>query len=255
MASSLRAAMDHAKFSTIAHRNHRFCNPLDPAALERVTDGLGLSADDRVIDVGCGKAALLVDLAVRHRTAGTGVDINAAFLAEGRALAERHGVAALVDLIEAGAAQLDAEPGSFALGLCIGSTHALGGYPETLRALARLVRPGGHVLVGQGYWKRPPDTDYLERLGATVDEMTTHEGNIAAGVAEGLLAAGAWVSSDDDWDRYEGLYADTVEAYVAAHPEDPDAPAMLARIRRWRETYRLWGRDTLGFGLYLFRRS
>lgn len=255
MASSLPAAMDPLKFTTIAHRNHRLCNPLDPAVLERALDGLGLTAFDRVIDIGCGKAALLVDLAVRHRIVGLGVDINAAFLAEGRALAERHGAAAVVTLEEARAADLDLAPASFALALCIGSTHALGGYPETLRAFARLVRPGGHALVGQGYWKRPPDPEYLERLGATADEMTTHEGNLAAGVAAGLDGAGAWISSDDDWDRYEGLYADTVERHVAAHPEDPDAPAMLERIRRWRETYRRWGRDTLGFGLYRFRRS
>ena len=246
--------MDHAKFTTIAHRNHRFCNPLDPAVLERAMDGLGLRAGDRVVDVGCGKAALLVDLAARHDIAGVGVDINASFLDEGRALAERSGVAKAVTLIEAEAGGLDLPPASFALGLCIGSTHALGGYPETLRALGRLVRPGGHVLVGQGYWKRPPDAEYLERLGATADEMTTHEGNVATGVTEGLVAAGAWVSGDDDWDRYEDLYADTVEDYVAGHPADPDAPAMLERIRRWRETYRRWGRDTLGFGLYLFRR-
>ncbi len=246
--------MDHAKFTTIAHRNHRFCNPLDPAVLGRAVDGLGLVAGDRVIDVGCGKASLLVDLAVRCRTLGLGVDINAAFLAEGRALAERRGVAAAVTLEEVEAARLDLAAASFALALCIGSTHAMGGYPETLRALLRLVRPAGHVLVGQGYWKRPPDAEYLERLGATVDEMTTHEGNVKAGVSEGLIAAGAWVSSDDDWDRYEGLYADTIEDYVATHPGDPDAPAMLERIRRWRETYRRWGRDTLGFGLYLFRR-
>lgn len=246
--------MEHEKFTTIAHRNHRFCNPLDPAVLERAVDGLGLSAGDRVLDVGCGKAALLVELAVRHRVDGLGVDINAAFLAEGRTLAERHGVAGAVRLEEADATRLDLAPASFALALCIGSTHALGGNQEALRALGRLVRPGGHVLAGQGYWKRPPDAEYLERLGATADEMTTHEGNVAAGVAAGLVPAGAWVSSDDDWDRYEGLYADTVEGHVATHPGDPDAPVMLDRIRRWRETYRRWGRDTLGFGLYLFRR-
>lgn len=246
--------MDPLRFTTIAHRNHRLCNPLDPAALERALDGLGLAACDRVIDIGCGKAALLVELAQRHGISGVGVDINAAFLAEGRALAERAGVGAAVSLIEAEAADLDLAPGSFALALCIGSTHALGGYPETLRAFARLVRPGGHALVGQGYWKRPPDPEYLERLGATADEMTSHEGNLAAGAAAGLDGAGAWISSDDDWDRYEGLYADTVEEYAAAHPDDPDAPAMLERIHRWRETYRRWGRDTLGFGLYRFRR-
>jgi hypothetical protein len=30
---------------------------------------------------------------------------------------------------------------------------------------------------------------------------------------------------------------------------------MGERIRRWRETYLRWGRDTLGFGLYLFERA
>lgn len=98
--------MDHAKFTTIAHRNHRFCNPLDPAVLERATDGLGLRGGDRVVDVGCGKAALLVDLAARHGVAG-GVDVNAAFLDEGRALTARSGVAAAVTLIEAEAGALD----------------------------------------------------------------------------------------------------------------------------------------------------
>jgi len=29
---------------------------------------------------------------------------------------------------------------------------------------------------------------------------------------------------------------------------------MLERIRRWRDGYLRWGRDTLGFGLYLFYR-
>ena len=246
--------MDPLRFTTIAHREHRILNPLDPARLERVTAALGLEAGDRAIDVGCGKAVVLVDLARRHGTIGLGVDVNAAFLAEGRALAERHGVAALVTLVEADAARLELEPEAFALALCLGATHALGGYAETLRALAPRVRPGGHVLVGQGYWKRTPDTEYLERLGATADEMTSHDGNLAAGIAEGLEVVGAWISGTDDWDRYEGLYADTVERHVAEHPGDPDSAAMRERIRSWREAYRRWGRDTLGFGLYLFRR-
>lgn len=246
--------MDRMRFSTIAHRDHRFCNPLDPATLARALESLGLGPGARVLDVGCGKGALLVDLARRFGAVGVGVDINPEFLAEGRALAERHGMAGSVTLIEREAAHLGAPAASFDLGVCIGSTHALGGYPETLRGLAGLVRPGGHVLVGQGYWKRDPDPEYLDRLGATAGEMTTHEGNIEAGIAAGLEPAGAWTSRDEDWDRYEDLYADSVERYAAGHPEDPDRPAMLERIRGWRETYRRWGRDTLGFGLYLFRR-
>ncbi|MCC6194158.1 MAG: class I SAM-dependent methyltransferase, partial [Burkholderiales bacterium] len=36
--------------------------------------------------------------------------------------------------------------------------------------------------------------------------------------------------------------------------EDPDVPAMLERIRKWRDGYLRWGRDTLGFAVYLFYR-
>lgn len=247
--------MDPLKFTTIAHRGHAHLNPLDPEALDRAVARVVLARGDRVIDIGCGKAALLVGLAERHGVTGVGVDRNPAFVAEGRTLAERHGVASSLTLIEGDASALALEAGSFTLGICVGAAHALGGYRETLRGLRRLVRPGGHVLVGQGFWKRVPDPEYLERLGATRDEMTTHEGNIEAGAAEGLTGRGAWLSRDQDWDRYEDLYADTIERHVAAHPEDPDAPAMLERIRRWRETYLRWGRETLGFGLYLFENA
>lgn len=246
--------MDALRFTTIAHRDHAYCNPLDPAALERVIDRLALGPGRRVLDVGCGKATLLVRIAERTGAVCTGVDINPDFLAAGRALAERSGVPGLVTLIECDAAGMDPASGPWDVGVCIGSTHALGGYRDTLRALAGRVRAGGSLLVGEGFWRRPPDREYLERLGAREDEMTTHEGNQAIAGAEGLAMAHAWVSSDRDWDRYEELYARTVETFVATHPDDPDAVEMRERIRRWRETYRRWGRDTLGFALYLMER-
>jgi cyclopropane fatty-acyl-phospholipid synthase-like methyltransferase len=246
--------MDRARFSTIAHRDHAYCNPLDPIVLDGVLDRLALHEGGRVLDIGCGKGTLLIRIAERYGASGVGVDINAAFLTEGRALAERRGVASRVELRETEASRLAAETASFDAGLCIGSTHALGGYRPTLCALARWVRPGGAVLVGEGYWRREPEPEYLERLGATADEMTTHEETIGAGTAEGLEPAGDWVSSQRDWDRYEDLYARTVETWAATHAEDRDAPAARERIRRWRETYQRWGRDTLGFGLYLFTR-
>ena len=40
----------------------------------------------------------------------------------------------------------------------------------------------------------------------------------------------------------------------ASSPTIPDVPAMLERIRRWRDAYLRWGRDTLGFAVYLFYR-
>ena len=141
----------------------------------------------------------------------------------------------------------------FDAALCTGSTHAFGGYRQTLRALAKVVRPGGSLLIGEGYWKRDPHADYLAAIGATRVEFTDHAGNVARAVEEGLVPLYSAVSSDDEWDRYEGLYLRAVERYIAAHPEDPDTPLFRDHIRRWRDSYLRWGRDTLGFGLYLFR--
>ena len=59
---------------------------------------------------------------------------------------------------------------------------------------------------------------------------------------------------DDEWDEYEWRYARPVETFVAENPDGPDAEEMLRKIRTWRDAYLRWGRDTLGFGLYLLRR-
>ena len=93
----------------------------------------------------------------------------------------------------------------------------------------------------------------LAALGAKPSEFTSHAGNVAAGIEEGLVPLYSRVSSDDEWDHYEGLYARAVERHLAAHPGDPDHTAMRDKIRGWREAYLEWGRETLGFGYYLFR--
>lgn len=147
----------------------------------------------------------------------------------------------------------DLAPGSFDLALCVGSTHVLGGYRETLRAFRRWVRPGGHVVIGEGYWQREPDEAYLASFGGSRDELATHADNVAAAIEQGLVPPYAAVSSPDDWDRYEGRYARNVELYALDHPDDANSPAMRDRIRRWRDGYLRWGRTTMGFALYLHR--
>jgi hypothetical protein len=95
--------------------------------------------------------------------------------------------------------------------------------------------------------------DYLAFLGMTSEEHSTHGGNQAAGVEEGFELVNGSECSPEEWDAYEDRYARNVEDFVLANERDPDATAMLQRIRPWREAYLRWGRDTLGFGLCLFR--
>jgi hypothetical protein len=50
--------MDRMRFSTIAHAAHKFCNPIGEAQITMMLDRLDLASNQRVIDIGCGKAEL-----------------------------------------------------------------------------------------------------------------------------------------------------------------------------------------------------
>ena len=243
--------MDQTRFSTIAHTDHRYLCPLSDDKAQELIDVFELTASDRVLDVGCGKGELLVKIVERFGVAAVGLEPNPAFAASARAAVQARVPAAAVEIREEKAESYSAS--GFRLAMAIGATHAYGGYCASLRALAGATGPGGQVLVGEGYWRRPPAAEYLEVMGATADEFTDHAGNVASGVAEGLTPLYSRTSSDDDWDHYEGLYARAMEQHLACHPEDPDHEAMRDKIRRWRDAYLRWGRDTLGFGFYLFR--
>lgn len=246
--------MDRERFSFVAHREHAFCNPVGEAKITRVIDRLALTGGDRVVDFGAGKCELLIRLVERYGVRADAVDTSRLFLDEGRRRARgRIDDAALaIHVQEAQAFLAGGVREAYAAALCVGSTHALGGHVSSLTAMASVVRPGGSLLVGEGYWKRRPEAGYLELLGGDESEFVSHAENVERGRSLGLVPMWASTASEDEWDEYEWLYSSSIERFVAEHPDDPDAEAMLARIRPWRAGYLRWGRDTLGFGLYLF---
>lgn len=73
-------------------------------------------------------------------------------------------------------------------------------------------------------------------------------------MAEGLIPLLALVSNGDDWDIYETLQWRAAARYAALNSDDPDVPELLARVGRSRHEYLTWGRETLGWALYLFGR-
>src|SRR5260221_3450665 len=244
--------MDRARFSTTAHRTHERLSPISPGRADRLLDALGVGPASRAIDVGCGKGGFLLRLVERSGGSGVGIDTNPEFLAEARARQEQRVPDAAIEWIEGDATSYPAAAASFDAALCLGATHALGGFVPALQALGRWVKPRGPMLMGEGYWKREPDPRYLEFLGAERDEFLVHDANRMQGEALGMRSVAAEESSLEEWDAYENPYAEAVERFAAEHPDDPDTPAMLERIRPWRAAYLTWGRDTLGFGVYLF---
>jgi SAM-dependent methyltransferase len=246
--------MNPHKFSAIAHRDHDYCNPIAAAKIERILDLVALSAGAQALDLGCGRGELALRLIQRFGCVVTGVDRSSAMLDAARDRAQRRGVLDRLRIIETDIASFAPESETFDLTAMLGGGGIAGGFAGICATLARWTRHGGHVLIGDGYWAKPPATEYLAHLDSGEGEFRDHRGNVQAGMDAGLIALHASVASADEWDEYEWKYARSVERYAIERPDDPDVPAMLERIRRWRDGYLRWGRDTLGFGLYLFRR-
>jgi hypothetical protein len=145
------------------------------------------------------------------------------------------------------------EPRILTLASCIGASWVFGGHAGTLDALSGMVAPGGWVIVGEPYWLQQPSEEYLAASGARRGSFGTHVGNAEAGERRGLELVHTFVSNKDDWDHYEGLQWYATAEHARSHPDDPDLPELLERVARGKAVYLRWGRDTLGWAIYVFR--
>jgi hypothetical protein len=118
----------------------------------------------------------------------------------------------------------------------------------------KMTRPGGLVLVGEPFWMTGPDPEYLKLTGDDPNLCGSHAGNVTIGEDVGLALLYTLVANPDDWDRYEGLRWQAAERYAADHPDDPDVEALLRNTHRSRDAYLRWGRNCLGWAMYLFRK-
>jgi SAM-dependent methyltransferase len=146
-ASSSRKARSRRHFDRWAgryeeDRTSRWIAKLQNEAL----DALSLTADDRLLDVGCGTGAAVRGAAPVVERA-VGVDLSPAMIARARELA--------ADLPNAEFHEADSEglpfgDGEFTALLCTTSFHH---YPDphlAAREMARVLGPGGRVLIGDG---------------------------------------------------------------------------------------------------------
>ena len=250
--------MDTWKFFDITHRDHVICNPTSVGKLDELIGLLDLGQEPRVLDVASGKGEFVVRVAERFGgPAGQGfhgvaIDISPFCVADLRAAAARRVPAADLEVLEMDGGDYRPAEGSFDLAVCMGASWVFGGLSGTLRFLADATRPGGCVISGEPFWKKEPATEYLAWSGLKRDQFGSHAQNIEAGEAEGLVPWLALVSSGDEWDRYETLQWRAAARYADSHPDDPDVGELLARVARKRHEYTTWGRETLGWALYVF---
>ncbi|MEU3708595.1 SAM-dependent methyltransferase [Streptomyces catenulae] len=243
--------MNREQISRIAHTGHPIKAPLDDDSVHRLLTRALPRGDERVLDLGCGTGEwLLRALVARPEASATGVDISEDALSRARDGARARGVADRLALHRRSAAEFAAaEP--FDLVLSVGAAHAFGGLLPTLAAARKHLAPGGHVVIGDGFWERTPSPEAVEMLGDFADLATTLD-RVAA---DGWTPVDGHVSTREERDAYEWACWGTLAAWALDHPDDPDSAAALAtaHLRRteWLRVYR----DTWGFLTLVLRRG
>lgn len=232
---------DHLKFNA----------PLSEARADALAAAVAARAPRTVLDIGCGWAELLLRIvAAAPAAVGTGVDTDERLLARGRERADQLGVAERVQLVaHDGASPQDPADAV----VCIGSDHVFGDQRAALDALRDLVRPGGVLLFGTGYWRQQPTREQAAALDATVDDFGTLGELVELGVAAGYRPLQVQTSNEDEWNAFEsGFLADWEDAIVSTPPDSAEVADWRVRADTHRTQWLSGYRDVLGFAYLLF---
>jgi SAM-dependent methyltransferase len=245
--------MDIWKFYDVTHRYHEVWNPTSRAKLDELIGLLRLNPGSAVLDIACGKGELLTRLAERYEISGIGVDISPYCVTDAEQKLRERVPGAQIQILNMDGADYSPDQ-LFDLAMCIGASWVYKGHRGTLSALKTMTKPDALILVGEPFWLKDPDDAYLVAENLTRDMFGTHYENVLVGEDEGLFPLYTMVSSQDDWDRYETLQWYAAEKYARDNPDDPDVSEILTRVAHGRTNYLHWGRDTLGWAMYLFRK-
>jgi SAM-dependent methyltransferase len=236
------------RYFIVAERDHEIQNPTSEEKLRLLGERLRLGPETHVLDIASGRGGPALLLAREFGCHVEGIEIAPEFQAVAVERAVAAGLAHLVSSRVGDASQEELPGGAYDVAMCLGASFVWGGLAGTLDALEPVVRDGGHVVVGEPFWRKLPLPEAYDERNAP---YTTLEGTVAIFESGGLRAVAVIVSSEDDWDRYETLHWRAVEEWLAEHPEDPDTADIRARHERYKRTYLRYGRELVGWAIFV----
>ena len=248
--------MDIWKYYDITHKKHLICNPMSKNKLDGLFSLLDLNPSSRVLDIACGKGELLIRLAELFNMSGIGVDSSPYFVKDCEEKKKERVSNSDIKFLEMDGSKYRPKRNElFDLTMCIGASFIYNGFIGTINALKKVTKPGGLILIGEPYWLKEPGDEYLKTSGIKKEEFNSHFKNIDIGEKEVLNCIYTLVSNHDDWDHYETLQWWSAYDYMTVNPDDPDNPELLNKIDKAKLEYLLYGRDTLGWAIYVFKRQ
>jgi SAM-dependent methyltransferase len=243
--------LDIPRIFNITESAHRIHNPFTPEKLATLGAALRLEWGTRVLDLCSGSGEMLCTWARDYGIIGTGIDMSRLFSAQAKRRAEELGVAGQVKFIHGDAAGFVSDE-KVGVAACVGATWIGGGVAGTIALLARSLRAGGIILIGEPYWRQLPPTEDVAKgclANAISDfrmlpELLVSFGRLGYDVVEMVLA------DQDGWDRYEAAKWLTMRRWLEANPDDAFAKDVRAQLTSEPERYAAYTREYLGWGVF-----
>ena len=236
------------RYFIVAEREHEIQNPTSEEKLLLVGRRLRLGPESRVLDIASGRGGPALVLADAFGCHIDGIEIAPEFHRAAVERAQERGLSQLTSFRLADASHEALPAGEYDAALCLGASFVYGSLADTVEALMPAVKTGGHVVVGEPFWRRLPLPDDYE---SRADPWTTLADTVVIFETSGLPVVSVIASSEDDWDRYETLHWRAVEEWLTANPDDPDADDIRSRNEHWKRIYLRHGREHLGWAIFV----